>query len=100
MGAPTLRSNVSKRSLINATPAPASGFASPGKDEMIVSFILARPADAGAEAAGARVAGAGGAVGTEGVGVAPVFGRNVPTSQGSIWGANLEMLPVIPMTQR
>src|SRR5258705_9806275 len=105
MGAPTLRSNVSKRSLINATVAPASGFAPPGKDEMIVIFILAPPAAAGAEAtgveaAGAAVAGAGGAVATELLDPAPVFGRNMSTSQVSLCGANGTFLPFMPVTRR
>src|SRR6266496_1976084 len=101
MGAPTLRSNVSKRSLINATPAPAKGFAPPGKDDMIVSFILTPPAAAGAETAVAAVAaGAGEGVVTEVVGVAPVFGRNVPTSQVSLCGANVTLSPFIPVTRR
>src|SRR6185369_12724145 len=109
MGAPTLRNTMSKRSLINVTPVPASGFAPPGKDEMIVTFIPPPPVDSvveGVVAVGAEVvvafgaAGAGDDVATELVDPAPVFGRNMSTSHVSMCGANVTLLPFIPVTRR
>jgi hypothetical protein len=70
---------------------------------MIVTFILTPTAAAGAETALVAVvvvAGAGEGVLTEVVGVAPVFGRNVPTSQVSTCGANVTLSPFIPVTKR
>ena len=70
---------------------------------MTVIFIVAAPAAAGAEAvvAGlATVAGSGGALATELVEPAPVFGRNMSTSQVSMCGANVTLLPFIPVTRR
>src|SRR6185436_6504904 len=103
MGAPTLRNTVSKRSLINATPAPARGFAPPENDEMIVIVMVVPPACAGAEtvvAGLATVAGGGAVVVTELLDPAPVFGRNISTSQVSLTGANVTLLPLIPVTSR
>src|SRR5678816_1838874 len=70
---------------------------------MIVSFILVPPVADGTEATGAEAAGAagaGGAVATDAVGVAPVLGRNVPTSQVSLCGAKVTLSPLIPETRR
>src|SRR5712691_4022638 len=103
IGAPALRRALSKRSLIRKTVPPASGFDPPGKDELIASFIPAPPAAVEAEAGVAAVAtGAGGgdAVATEVAGVAPVFGRKVPTSQLSLCGANATSSPFMPVTRR
>src|SRR6266571_5105343 len=103
IGAPAFRRALSKRSLIRKTVPPASGFGPPGKDVLIASFILAPPAADGADtgiAAVATGAGAGEAVATEVAGVAPVFGRNVLTSQVSLCGANATSSPFIPVTRR
>src|SRR5260370_26478522 len=103
IGAPALRRALSKRSLIRKTVPPARGFARGGKDELIASFIPAPPAAAGAEPGVAAVAtgtGAGDAVATEVAGVAPVFGRNMLTSQVSLCGAKATSSPFIPVTRR
>src|SRR5712692_904771 len=103
IGAPALRRALSKRSLIRKTVPPASGFDPPGKDVLIASFIPAPPAAVEAEAGVAAVATgavAGEAVATEVAGVAPVFGRNVPTSQVSPCGAKVTFSPFIPVTRR
>ena len=97
IGAPILRSRVSKRSVIRVTPFPASRLVPPGNDEMIASFMLAPPTDAGPDI-GTAGAGAGEAVATEAVGIEPVFGWKVSISQVSLWGANATSSPFIPVT--
>src|SRR6266700_7823551 len=94
IGAPAFRRALSKRSLIRKTVPPASGFGPPGKDVLIASFILAPPAADVADTGIAAVeTGAGEAVATEVAGVAPVFGRNVLTSQVSLCGAKATSSP-------